>query len=113
MAREKFQTLTEQMFYILLCLRVECCGADIMAKVSEMTGGRVQVGPGTRYNLLESFLAERWILETRTQGRRRYYCLTRTGKETLDNEYRRLETLAADYRRALGGPGEEASTWPM
>ena len=29
MAREKFQTLTEQMFYILLCLRRECCGVDI------------------------------------------------------------------------------------
>ena len=26
MAREKFSTLTEQMFYILLCLREECCG---------------------------------------------------------------------------------------
>ena len=26
MAREKFQTLTEQMFYVLLCLREECCG---------------------------------------------------------------------------------------
>ena len=24
MAREKFQTLTEQMFYVLLCLREEC-----------------------------------------------------------------------------------------
>ena len=25
MAREKFSTLTEQMFYILLCLKDECC----------------------------------------------------------------------------------------
>ena len=41
MAREKFQTLTEQMFYILLCLRRECCGVDIMERVREMTGGRV------------------------------------------------------------------------
>ena len=39
MAREKFQTLTEQMFYILLCLRQEQCGADIMARVAELTGG--------------------------------------------------------------------------
>ena len=47
MAREKFQTLTEQMFYILLCLRREQCGADIMAQVSALTAGRVSVGPGT------------------------------------------------------------------
>ena len=33
MAREKFQTLTEQMFYILLCLQEECYGMDIMEKV--------------------------------------------------------------------------------
>ena len=52
MAREKFSTLTEQMFYILLCLREECCGMDVMARVNELTGGRVAVGPGTLYNLL-------------------------------------------------------------
>ena len=46
MAREKFSTLTEQMFYILLCLREECCGMDVMARVNELTGGRVAVGPG-------------------------------------------------------------------
>ena len=39
MAREKFQTLTEQMFYILLCLRQECCGTDIMARVQEELRG--------------------------------------------------------------------------
>ena len=37
MAREKFQTLTEQMFYILLCLGQERCGADVMAWISETT----------------------------------------------------------------------------
>ena len=30
MAREKFHTLTEQMFYVLLCLDEECCGTDIL-----------------------------------------------------------------------------------
>ena len=33
MPRAKFQTLTEQMFYILLCLREECYGMDILDKV--------------------------------------------------------------------------------
>ena len=32
---------TEQMFYILICLRKECCGIDIMEIVSDMTDGRV------------------------------------------------------------------------
>ena len=52
MAREKFQTLTEQMFYVLLTLREECCGTDVMARISNLTQGRVTVGPGTLYNLL-------------------------------------------------------------
>ena len=38
MPREKFQTLTEQMFYILLCLREECCGMDIMERVRGWAG---------------------------------------------------------------------------
>ena len=101
MAREKFQTLTEQMFYILLCLRQECCGTDIMAQVSAMTGGRVSVGPGTLYNLLESFLTAGMIRETKVEGRKRSYLITETGKTALEEEYRRLLTLTADYRAAV------------
>ena len=61
MAREKFQTLTEQMFYVLLCLREECCGMDLMERIRLLTSGRVSVGPGTLYNLLEQFAAEGYI----------------------------------------------------
>ena len=102
MAREKFQTLTEQMFYILLCLRQECCGTDIMAQVSALTGGRVSVGPGTLYNLLESFLTAGMIRQTRVEGRKRSYLITEQGEAALAEEYRRLQQLAADYRAALG-----------
>lgn len=38
MPRPKFQTLTEQMFYILLCLKDECYGIDIFDKISALTG---------------------------------------------------------------------------
>lgn len=99
MAREKFQTLTEQMFYILLCLRQEQCGADIMERVRQMTAGRVAVGPGTLYNLLESFVQAGMIVETKVEGRRRSYQITAKGQETLEAEYRRLMTLTADYRQ--------------
>ena len=68
MARAKFQTLTEQMFYILLCLRQECCGMDIMEKVRKMTGGRVNIGPGTLYNLLDQFSQAEMIVETKVEG---------------------------------------------
>lgn len=105
MAREKFQTLTEQMFYILLCLGEERCGADIMAQVAAVTHGRVAVGPGTLYALLESFLTEGMIRETASRGRKRSYILTRKGWEALENEYRRLCQLTEDYRRTIAGEG--------
>ena len=99
MAREKFSTLTEQMFYILLCLREECCGMDVMACVNELTGGRVAVGPGTLYNLLEQFLAAGYIVETRAEGRRRSYQLTAEGETLLQNEVKRLQAQVRDYER--------------
>ena len=101
MAREKFQTLTEQMFYILLCLGQERCGADVMAWISETTGGRVAVGPGTLYNLLEQFLSAGMIAETKVEGRKRSYLITEAGKTALAEEYRRLQLLAADYEACM------------
>lgn len=102
MPRERFKTLTEQMFYVLLCLRKECYGMDILDQVPAMTGNRVSVGSGTLYNLLEQFLEEGFIRETKVEGRRRSYILTEKGRETLDKEYRRIQAQAQDYRRYLG-----------
>ncbi len=105
MPREKFQTLTEQMFYVLLCLRQECCGIDVLDAVPRMTEGRVHIGSGTLYDLLEQFSDAGLIRETRRSGRRRSYILTERGREMLDREYRRICAQAADYRRLTGEGG--------
>lgn len=102
MPRAKFQTLTEQMFYILLCLREECYGMDILDRVPAMTQGRVTVGSGTLYNLLEQFCEAGMIRETKVEGRKRSYILTDKGRETLDKEYERIRAQAEDYRRWMG-----------
>ena len=99
MPREKFSTLTEQMFYILMSLRTECCGMDIMDRVSTMTGGTVRIGPGTLYNLLEQFQDARMIRQTKVEGRRRSYILTNTGLDALEQEYQRIRQQAENYRR--------------
>ena len=67
MPRLKFQTLTEQMFYTLLCLKEECYGMDILDRVPAMTDGRVSVGSGTLYTLLEQFLEADMIRETKME----------------------------------------------
>lgn len=99
MARVKFQTLTEQMFYVLLCLREECYGMDILDRVPAMTGGRVHVGSGTLYNLLEQFVEAGMIRETKVEGRRRSYLLTEKGRAALEKEYERIQAQVLDYRR--------------
>ena len=92
MARAKFQTLTEQMFYILLCLRQECCGMDIMERVREMTEGRVNVGPGTLYNLLDQFSQAEMIVETKVEGEGKAISLQRREKKHFGQSMRDMRS---------------------
>ena len=102
MPREKFKTLTEQMFYVLLCLKEECYGMDILDRVPAMTDKRVKVGSGTLYNLLEQFLDEGMIKETKVEGRKRSYILTHKGKEMLIKEYERIRAQMMDFDAIFG-----------
>ena len=70
MAREQFQSLTEQMYYILLALLEPRCGVDISKKAMEISQGRMEIGPGTLYTLLAKFEKEDMIKEVGTEGRR-------------------------------------------
>ncbi len=67
-----------------------------------MTDGRVKVGPGTLYNLLEQFTAGGLTKETKIVGRKRSYMLTEKGRQTLEKEYNRLLLLTQDYRKYMG-----------
>ena len=75
---------------------------DILDRVPAMTQGRVSVGSGTLYNLLEQFCEAGMIRETKVEGRKRSYLLTGKGRETLDREYERIRAQAEDYRRWMG-----------
>lgn len=102
MPRQKFKTLTEQMFYILLCLKEECRGMDILEMVRTRTNGRVNIGSATLYDLLEMFVTEGVIRETKVEGRRRSYILTQKGTDMLYKEYDRIMTQAQDFRAVFG-----------
>lgn len=96
MARERFQTLTEPMYYILLALTEECCGVDIMEKVRYISKGRVKVGPGTLYAMLSKFEDNEIIRRTAEEGRRKSYIITERGKQMLRAEYDRLKLMVSD-----------------
>ena len=72
---------------------------DILDRIPSMTGQRVSIGSGTLYTLLEQFLEEGMIRETKVEGRRRSYILTESGRQMLEKEYERLCAQAEDYRR--------------
>lgn len=103
MAREKFGTLTEQMFYILLALDEACCGVDVMERVGRITAGRVRIGPGTLYTLLADFQKAGYIEERAAEGRRRCYQITAEGRRLLAAEQERLLRMAGDYERVKKG----------
>ncbi len=96
MAREQFQSLSEQMYYMLLALWDTQCGADISRQVTRLSQGRIRIGPGTLYTLLARFEEQKMIRETENVGRRRYYVITEKGKEMMREEYIRLQNLIRD-----------------
>lgn len=102
MARKKLETLTEQMYYVLLSMAVEPRhGYGVMQYVAQLTSGRVRIGAGTLYALLARFAEERLIAFNSTREGRTYYLLTAEGRQMLDREYVRLRRLAADWERVL------------
>lgn len=102
MARKKLDTLTEQMYYLLLALYEPGHGYAIMERVKELSHGRLQMGPGTLYTLLGRFEKEKLIELERVEDTRKIYRLTDEGRETLIQEHERLRRQAADGEAVLG-----------
>lgn len=101
MAREQFQSLTEQMYYILLALLEPRCGVDISRRAAEISRGRIEIGPGTLYTLLAKFETEGMIKEVSRDGRKKYYRITEPGRRMLMDEYDRLRLLVEEGRDYL------------
>lgn len=94
--------LTEPMFYVLMAfLHGEMCGIDVAAFVEKKTRGRVRLGPGTLYTLLNKFQDEELIEETEVEGRKRTYRLTARGRAAYEEELERLRACVQDGEEAL------------
>lgn len=102
MARKKLETLSEQMYYILLVLREEKCGKEIAETVALLTKERIVLGPGTLYVILAQFENEGLIRETKVEGRKRSYLITSRGNQLLLSEYKRLHQMIEDSLTYIG-----------
>lgn len=94
--------LTEALFYILLAVRTPNHGYGIIQDISEMTGGRVVLGPGTLYGAINSMLTKGWIClfsEDKESRKKKEYLLTKIGREIFENEVKRLNELAENAKK--------------
>jgi DNA-binding PadR family transcriptional regulator len=98
--------MTEAMYYVLLALCQPRHGYAIMAAIEEISGGRVVMGPGTLYGVLNRLEKEKLIQLEEDDGRRKTYIITTLGRLALEDEYQRLTALVQDGI-ALAGEGEE------
>lgn len=102
MARKKLETLSEQMYYVLLSLHTgPMHGYRIMQYVGELTEGRVVIGAGTLYALLGRFEEEGFIRLCGTEEGRKSYELTLAGRQALESEFDRLRRQVSDGARLL------------
>ena len=88
--------MTEAAYYILLALLKPGHGYGMMQRIRELSGGRLEMGPGTLYGVLSRMSREGLILLTGEGGRRKNYAITQAGREALLAEYGRLKRLVAD-----------------
>ena len=91
--------LTEALFYILLAVRRPIHGYGIIQEVSEMTGGRVNLGPGTLYGAINSLLEKGWIVLYSAElgsRKKKEYVITSAGRTVFAAELRRLRELVCN-----------------
>ena len=81
-------------------------GYGIIQEVAEMTGGRVNLGPGTLYGAINSLLEKGWIvLYSADPGSRKKkeYVITDPGREIFAAELRRLRELVENGEKMEDG----------
>ncbi|MGE5627586.1 MAG: PadR family transcriptional regulator [Solirubrobacterales bacterium] len=99
---DKYIPLTEALFYILLATRKPNHGYGIIQQVQEITGGRLDIGPGTLYGAISSMLEKGWIelySEEKDSRKKKEYIITREGKSVFQNEVKRLNELVENAKR--------------
>ena len=88
--------MTEAMYYILLAVTQPCHGYAMMNRIHDLSGGRLEMGPGTLYGVLTRMKKDGWIDLREDDGRRKIYEITALGREQLIEEHRRLQRLVTD-----------------
>ncbi|MEG0133301.1 MAG: PadR family transcriptional regulator [Clostridium sp.] len=95
--------MTEAMYYVLLAIMNPNHGYGLMNTISEVSKGRVNMGPGTLYGVLSRMQKDELIILLDDDSRRKTYKITEDGKNALIQEYNRLLSLVEDGNILKGG----------
>lgn len=101
------KALTQPMYYILLSLKEQRHGYEIMQYIQWLTQERVKVGPGTLYSLLSRFEEDSLIEMVSDDDNKKTYIITHQGQEILQGEISRLKEMLEDARLVEGGSEDE------
>ncbi len=88
--------MSEAMYYVLLTLMNPSHGYELMREITEVSSGRLEMGPGTLYGILSRMKEQGLITLKKNDGRRKTYEITEEGEKALRAEYERLEKMLAD-----------------
>jgi DNA-binding PadR family transcriptional regulator len=115
-----FLPLSPAILHILLALAGEDLhGYGIMLEVARQSEGRYKLGPGTLYDNLQRLVNQGMVEEAprppaaeaeRDDPRRRYYRLTRFGRDVLTADIGRLEAVVREARVRLRAPSPRRAT---
>ena len=93
--------MTETGFYILYCLQEENHGYNIGQQVKQMTGGEINISPGTMYGTLSKMEKDGLIIFVKEEEKRKFYRITQLGNDILQLELARIERLYKNRKRGL------------
>lgn len=99
--------LTEAVFYILLALHTPLHGYGIMQFIKDISGGRVDLGPGTLYGAINTLVEKGWIQPLSDAERKKEYEITAAGRRMVQIELERLRELLRHGQQITGGIDHE------
>ena len=99
--------MTEAMYYVLLALMHPNHGYQLMQAITEVSNGRLIMGPGTLYGVLSRMQKDGLISLAEDDGRRKTYQITAEGEHALRIEYSRLKAMILDGNILEGGDENE------
>lgn len=99
--------MTEAMYYVLLALMNPNHGYRLMNAITEVSKGRLNMGPGTLYGVLTRMQKDGLISLSEDDGRRKTYAITGDGEAALRQEYNRLRAAVRDGFILKEGEGDE------